>query len=143
MIWHTSCLGRSTNYCWIMIEALFESKNYQASKKLMDMTVLRQEAIAANLANAQTPGYKRVDVDGDFESAFKDALQAGRSDQIQRMDAKLAVDKAAPVNDATGNTVDIEKEMVHLSENQIQHQLETRMIGGRLARLRMAIKGGQ
>ena len=126
-----------------MIEALFESKNYQASKKLMDMTVLRQEAIAANLANAQTPGYKRVDVDGDFESAFKDALQAGRSDQIQRMDAKLAVDKAAPVNDATGNTVDIEKEMVHLSENQIQHQLETHMIGGRLARLRMAIKGGQ
>ena len=126
-----------------MIEALFESTNYQASKKLMDMTVLRQEAIAANLANAQTPGYKRVDVDGDFESAFKDALQAGRSDQIQRMDAKLAVDKAAPVNDATGNTVDIEKEMVHLSENQIQHQLETRMIGGRLARLRMAIKGGQ
>ena len=126
-----------------MIEALFESKNYQASKKLMDMTVLRQEAIAANLANAQTPGYKRVDVDGDFESTFKDALQAGRSDQIQRMDAKLAVDKAAPVNDATGNTVDIEKEMVHLSENQIQHQLETRMIGGRLARLRMAIKGGQ
>jgi flagellar basal-body rod protein FlgB len=126
-----------------MIEALFESKNYQASKKLMDMTVLRQEAIAANLANAQTPGYKRVDVDGDFESAFKDALQAGRSDQIQRMDAKLAVDKAAPVNDATGNTVDIEKEMVHLSENQIQHQLETRMVGGRLARLRMAIKGGQ
>ena len=126
-----------------MIEALFESTNYQASKKLMDMTVLRQEAIAANLANAQTPGYKRVDVDGDFESAFKDALQAGRSDQIQRMDAKLAVDKAAPVNDAMGNTVDIEKEMVHLSENQIQHQLETRMIGGRLARLRMAIKGGQ
>jgi len=126
-----------------MIEALFESKNYQASKKLMDMTVLRQEAIAANLANAQTPGYKRVDVDGDFESAFKDALQAGRSDQIQRMDAKLAVDKAAPINDATGNTVDIEKEMVHLSENQIQHQLETRMISGRLARLRMAIKGGQ
>ena len=126
-----------------MIEALFESTNYQASKKLMDMTVLRQEAIAANLANAQTPGYKRVDVDGDFQSAFKDALQAGRSDQIQRMDAKLAVDKAAPVNDATGNTVDIEKEMVHLSENQIQHQLETRMVGGRLARLRMAIKGGQ
>ena len=122
-----------------MIEALFESKNYQASKKLMDMTVLRQEAIAANLANAQTPGYKRIDVDGDFESAFKDALQAGRSDQIQRMDAKLAVDKAAPINDATGNTVDIEKEMVHLSENQIQHQLETRMVGGRLARLAAAL----
>ena len=126
-----------------MIEALFDSQNYQASKKLMDMTVLRQEAISANLANAQTPGYKRVDIDGDFESAFKNALQSDRSDKISTMDPNLAVDMAAPVNDATGNTVDIEKEMVHLSENQIQHQLETRMISGRLARLRMAIKGSQ
>jgi flagellar basal-body rod protein FlgB len=109
----------------------------------MDMTVLRQEAISANLANAQTPGYKRVDIDGDFESAFKNALQSDRSDKISTMDPNLAVDMAAPVNDATGNTVDIEKEMVHLSENQIQHQLETRMISGRLARLRMAIKGSQ
>mgnify|MGYP001434734225 CR=1 FL=1 len=37
----------------------------------------------------------------------------------------------------------VEKEMVLLSENQIQHQLESRMISGRMSRLRLAIKGGQ
>jgi flagellar basal-body rod protein FlgB len=124
-----------------MIEALFDSNNYQASKKLMDVTVLRQEALAANLANAETPGYRRVDVSRDFETAFQDALQGGDTSKMKQMKAVIDVDRQAPMNDATGNTVDIEKEMVHLSENQIQHQLETRMISGRLARLKMAIRG--
>ena len=127
----------------LMIEALFESNNYQASKKLMDVTVLRQEAIAANLANANTPAYKRVDIDSDFSTAFKKALSEKGSEKINKLSVNLAVDSSAPKTDASGNTVDIEKEMVLLSENQIQHQLESRMISGRLSRLRLAIKGGQ
>jgi flagellar basal-body rod protein FlgB len=107
----------------------------------MDVTVLRQEALAANLANAETPGYRRVDVSRDFEAAFQDALKGGDTSKMKQMKAVIDVDRQAPMNDATGNTVDIEKEMVHLSENQIQHQLETRMISGRLARLKMAIRG--
>ena len=126
-----------------MIEALFESNNYQASKKLMDVTVLRQEAIAANLANANTPAYKRVDIDSDFSTAFKNALSGKSNEKIDNLSVNLAVDSSAPKTDASGNTVDIEKEMVLLSENQIQHQLESRMISGRLSRLRLAIKGGQ
>ena len=127
----------------LMIEALFESNNYQASKKLMDVTVLRQEAIAANLANANTPAYKRVDIDSDFSTAFKNALSGKSNEKIDNLSVNLAVDSSAPKTDASGNTVDIEKEMVLLSENQIQHQLESRMISGRLSRLRLAIKGGQ
>ena len=126
-----------------MIEALFESNNYQASKKLMDVTILRQEAIAANLANANTPAYKRVDIDSDFSTAFKNALSGKANEKIDNLSVNLAVDSSAPKTDASGNTVDIEKEMVLLSENQIQHQLESRMISGRLSRLRLAIKGGQ
>ena len=126
-----------------MIEALFESNNYQASKKLMDVTVLRQEAIAANLANANTPAYKRVDIDSDFSTAFKNALSGKSNEKIDNLSVNLAVDSSAPKTDESGNTVDIEKEMVLLSENQIQHQLESRMISGRLSRLRLAIKGDQ
>jgi flagellar basal-body rod protein FlgB len=107
----------------------------------MDATVLRQEALAANLANAQTPGYRRVDVSKDFKAAFQDALREGNTSKMKQMGPSIDVDRHAAINDATGNTVDIEKEMVHLSENQIQHQLETRMISGRLARLKMAIRG--
>ena len=45
-----------------MIDGLFASANYQGVKKMLDATVLRQEAIASNLANIETPNYKRVDV---------------------------------------------------------------------------------
>ena len=45
-----------------MIEALFNQPNYQATKKLLDVSVLRHEALASNLANLETPNYKRIDV---------------------------------------------------------------------------------
>jgi flagellar basal-body rod protein FlgB len=45
-----------------MIEALFNQPNYLAAKKTLDAVVLRQQAIANNIANLETPGYKRVDL---------------------------------------------------------------------------------
>ena len=51
-----------------MIDGLFASANYQGVKKMLDATVLRQEAIASNLANIETPNYKRVDVSPAFAS---------------------------------------------------------------------------
>jgi len=45
-----------------MIDALFADSYYTAAKKMLDVTALRHEAIASNLANVETPGYKRLDV---------------------------------------------------------------------------------
>jgi flagellar basal-body rod protein FlgB len=45
-----------------MISALFSQPNYVGAKKMLDATVLRHEAIASNLANIETPNYKRMDV---------------------------------------------------------------------------------
>jgi flagellar basal-body rod protein FlgB len=42
-----------------MIEALFNQTGYLAAKKTLDAVALRQEAIANNIANLETPGYKR------------------------------------------------------------------------------------
>jgi flagellar basal-body rod protein FlgB len=49
-----------------MIEALFSDSNYLAAKRMLDVTVLRHEAIASNLANVETPNYKRLDVSPSF-----------------------------------------------------------------------------
>ena len=38
-----------------MIEGLFNQPNYVAAKKLLDVTALRHEALASNIANASTP----------------------------------------------------------------------------------------
>jgi len=45
-----------------MINALFNQPSYIATKVSLDVTALRHEAIASNMANIETPGYKRIDV---------------------------------------------------------------------------------
>ena len=62
-----------------MVDPIFQSANYQVARKLLDATALRQEAIAANIANAETPGYRRVDVGRDFASQLKAATRSGQA----------------------------------------------------------------
>ncbi|MEO7598442.1 MAG: flagellar basal body protein, partial [Opitutus sp.] len=44
---------------------------------MLDAAVLRGEAIASNIANAETPGYHRLDIAPDFASQLKSRVAAG------------------------------------------------------------------
>lgn len=89
----------------------------------------RNEAISNNIANEDTPGYKRQDVA--FESVLQQALGNNR---YQSMDDKVAnvnlsrlrgrayVDYANYSYRLDGNNVDIENENVMLAENQLKYQ---------------------
>ena len=57
-----------------MIEALFNQTNYAATKKMMDATALRHEAIASNIANIETPNYKRIDIAPSFQAELQSAM---------------------------------------------------------------------
>lgn len=89
----------------------------------------RNEAISNNIANVDTPGYKRQDVA--FESVLQQTLGNNR---YQSMDDKVAnvnlsrlrgrayVDYANYSYRLDGNNVDIENENVMLAENQLKYQ---------------------
>ena len=89
----------------------------------------RNEAISNNIANVDTPGYKRQDVA--FESVLQQALGNNR---YQSMDEKVAnvnlsrlrgrayVDYANYSYRLDGNNVDIENENIMLAENQLKYQ---------------------
>ena len=124
-----------------MIDALFNDANYVAAKKMMDATMLRHEAIAGNLANIDTPSYKRLDVDPSFSAALKQALASGNSDQLTSLQPKLAVDTSAVVQSRDGNTVNLETELANLQQNGLAHGLETQLINYTLQTLQTAITG--
>lgn len=98
--------------------------------KAADAAWMRNDAIANNIANVDTPGYKRQDVA--FESELKKAL--GRSSVTTNMDQRVAKVKTSqldpkPYTDLEGysyrldgNNVDIDTENVMLAENQIKYQ---------------------
>jgi flagellar basal-body rod protein FlgB len=124
-----------------MIGALFNQPNYVAAKKMLDATVLRHEAIARNLANAETPNYKRVDVAPSFADELRQAVGSKNTGQIDSLRPRLAVDTQAVASNRDGNTVEMENEMAELSKNFVAHTLETQLISGALLKLRLAITG--
>src|SRR5579862_1704731 len=86
----------------------------------------RQEVIASNIANADTPGYLTRDVQmpGDFSSALADAS------------AGTIVDVPDLVTRNDGNNVSIDREARLLSDNSIRFNLATQIIRGDLKSIR-------
>ena len=124
-----------------MIDALFNQPNYVATKKMLDVTVLRQDAIASNLSNLETPNYKRVDVAPSFEAQLSQAVKNGDPNQIANLQPRLAVDTAAISGRSDGNTVSLEDELLKLNQNTFEDAMETQLISGSLAKMRLAITG--
>lgn len=124
-----------------MIEALFNQPGYLAAQKMLDAAVIRHEAIASNIANLETPNYKRLDVAPAFAADLNRALSSGEAAQIKALQPSLTVDPGAVAANRDGNTVSLEKELLALNQNQLLHTLETQLITGSLLKLRLAITG--
>ncbi|UCC69761.1 MAG: flagellar basal body rod protein FlgB [Armatimonadota bacterium] len=106
----------------------------------------RQGAIAHNLANVDTPGFTRTDVE--FEEALALALEGARraphraADFIAALSLRPRPDRLAPAR-ADGNNVDIDREMVLLSRNALRYQAVTEALAGRIRALRNVIQEGR
>jgi flagellar basal-body rod protein FlgB len=124
-----------------MIEALFNQPGYVGAKKMLEATLVRHEAIASNLANLETPHYQRVDLTPSFQQALQHALASGNTSQIASLNPQLAADPDAVANNKDGNSVRLEHELVQLSQNYVQHNLENQLVTGNLLKLRLAITG--
>lgn len=106
--------------------------------RALSAAALRQAAIAHNLANIATPGFKRYRVE--FEAELAQALAAGGTGLEV---APAVVREEATAGRPDGNNVDLELEMVRLAENQIWHAALVRQVSDHLARLRLAVFEGR
>jgi flagellar basal-body rod protein FlgB len=96
----------------------------------------RHQALAANLANANTPGYQRVDVD--FHGTLAAAIGGGR-DAIENVSLAAAPDASAGVTRADGSTVDVDSESAKLAANALEHQAAVQVAHARIGILRAAM----
>ena len=125
----------------VMVNGLFQQTNYQALKKMLDATVMRHEAIASNLANVETPNYKRIDVESNFGDELSRAISDRNMKDIAHLEPRLVMDKSAVSPNRDGNTVQLDKELVVLQRNSMAHTMQTQFITGSLSKLRSAILG--
>jgi len=86
---------------------------------------LRQKAIAANVANLQTSGYRRVDIE--FQQALAKAIESGDPKEIQNLQPQFINPMDTPVN-ANGNDVNLEDEVGRMVENSLRHKTYVRLL---------------
>jgi flagellar basal-body rod protein FlgB len=99
--------------------AIFDTTQI-ALDQAMSGASLRQKAIAENIANANTPGYKRSDVD--FHSTLQKAVESGDAGaKLEQVDFTRTTDTSSSMR-ADGNNVDIDEEMANLSQNSLDYQ---------------------
>lgn len=125
-----------------MIDPIFQGDTFQLAQKLLDYTTLRQQAIASNIANAETPGYHRLDVAPDFQAALKAHMDAGDiSTSFDQIKPQLSEDLTARSIRPDGNTVEMERELLVMNQNAVQHEYLTEIVSYNLKQLKMAISG--
>lgn len=92
----------------------------------------RQEAIAANIANADTPGFQTRDVatPADFSSAMRDALS-------------IVVESPDLPSRNDGNNVSIDREARLLAETTMKFNIAVQLVRGELKNVRSAIEEGR
>jgi flagellar basal-body rod protein FlgB len=116
--------------------------------KALDASNLRETVITNNLANVNTPGYKRREVD--FESLLRQELDQTKWESLDEkidnvnlnhLDAGVHYDMAAYSYDyrLDGNNVDVDTENVELASEQLRYQLLANSVTQEFTRLSTAI----
>lgn len=115
--------------------------------KAADASWLRNDILANNLANVDTPGYKRKDID--FESQLRRALGSSRYESVDskvshvtstELEGRVYTDAANFSYRLDGNNVDIDTENVELASNQIKYNGLMSGINQEFANLKMVMK---
>lgn len=125
-----------------MIDPIFQSDNYQLARKLLDASALRHEAIATNVANAETPGFRRLDVAPDFAAQLKAQVATGDlARSAEGLRPQLVEDANARTVRPDGNTVEIERELMLMNRNAVEHEFLSDVVTNNIKQLKLAITG--
>ncbi len=125
-------------------------------QRAMDVSVLRRQVIANNIANADTPNFKRSTVN--FESALKRALDAEKEKppleafendprdlnfsnppKWQDVAPRRVLDYLSQTN-SNGNNVDLEQEMMDAQQNQMQYTIMAQAVSDEFNRINIVLR---
>jgi len=113
-------------------------------KRSLNVSWLKNKAITNNIANIDTPGYKKEVVK--FDEILDGAIELVKTNKkhISMADSEPRIEKIT--NTAfrkDENNVDIDTEMAELSKNQLKFNIVTEQLNGKISRLRKAIDSGR
>lgn len=129
---------------------LLESPTISKFERALDASALRQNLLNQNLANVNTPYYKRLELD--FNSVFaaevdKNELQLNRT-HVKHFENSIPLTEPLKVTRETKtierydqNNIDPEFEMAQVTENSLYFQAASQRLSGKFTSLKKVIEG--
>jgi flagellar basal-body rod protein FlgB len=96
----------------------------------------REQTIAGNMANVDTPGYQTRDIN--FKQTMLNAAFGGEEAQLTPVVSRVQGLLERP----DGNNVDLDRESLLLAQSQLQYQMGTQLVKSQFHQLLSAINGG-
>lgn len=97
---------------------------------------LRQRTIASNVANLETPGYRRLDVR--FEQLLTKALKSSEGTDLASLEPEVFQPESTPVK-SNGNDVNMEMEIGEMLKNSFRQTAFVRLLRKKFAQIEEAI----
>jgi flagellar basal-body rod protein FlgB len=104
--------------------------------RLMEVSDMRHRVVSQNLANVNTPGYRRLTVN--FEDELAKEILSGSGADLTR-EPEIVPDNSRPAR-ADGNNVDVDLELGELQRNAMLYQTYAQLLAAQFATMRMAIR---
>src|SRR5215831_429341 len=120
-----------------------EDRLFPELESLLTWTSKRQQALAANVANLDTPGYRAKDYSFEQELASLEMTSTSRTHILPVENTSTArMYEIVTQEKANGNNVDIEREMTEITKNGLQYITLVQYLNQKIRTLRAAISEG-
>lgn len=124
-----------------MGSTIFTGSAFTSLTRALDAASLRHDTIAGNLANVNTPGYRRHDVAFSLPPESEDEI--GGDAGFRASGAPMVVEDPNGPMRSDGNSVDPDAESAHLAENEITYSALTQALSAQFSALRIVITGNR
>ncbi|MEK7776578.1 MAG: flagellar basal body rod protein FlgB [Planctomycetota bacterium] len=109
-------------------------------EKMLNVSTTKHKVIANNIANVNTPGYKRMEVS--FEDQLSRAIQDAPVSKLVNLQPKIVVSKDKEGSGSIrndGNNVNIDSEITSLVRNTLSYSIYTQLLGKKMDMVKSAI----
>jgi flagellar basal-body rod protein FlgB len=118
---------------------------FRFSQNALNLHAHRQQLIASNIANADTPGYKARDID--FAAALRNAEATQGKPPMPALPGEKAplgaevLYRSAVQRSIDGNTVDMDVERAQFADNAVRYEAQLMFINSRIRSMLAALQG--
>jgi flagellar basal-body rod protein FlgB len=110
----------------------------------LKLTITREQAISANMANIDTPGYHTRDIDfqNELSRAMNGVLNQTGESGVSAQLTPVVQEVPGLMERADGNNVNLDREGLLMSETQLQYQIGVQLVKHQFHQILSAINGG-